>query len=235
MQKVEGSSPFSRFERPANAGLFCARHVAEPNRAASVGSYSHPSRPMTGTMLRSRSSIQGPDRRALWPVLCALVALLGVAPVGVALSDDAGSPAPRMTASLAEVARRGGCELSEFETDPRSNPPVSGRVDERVFARDGSYVGRRAPSELAATHALLHGRVVVQYRPGLADGQIARLERHVRRDPAGVLLFENRTGMRQAVAATAYLTLMTCPRVDARALDALLAFRARRSNFGQGF
>jgi hypothetical protein len=41
--------------------------------------------------------------------------------------------------------------------------------------------------------------------------------------------------MRQPVAAAAYLTLMTCRRVDARTLRALRAFRARRGDFGQGF
>lgn len=49
------------------------------------------------------------------------------------------------------------------------------------------------------------------------------------------LLIANRTGMPQPVAATAYLTLMTCPRVDARTVGALRAFRARRGNFGQDF
>ena len=136
---------------------------------------------------------------------------------------------------MAEVVQRAGCELSEFDSDPSSNPPVSGRVDERVSALDGSYVGRRGPSELAATHALLHGRVVVQYRRRLPGNQVGLLDRFVRRDPEGVMLFENQTGMPQPVAATAYLTLMTCPRVDGRTLAALRAFRSRRGNFGQGF
>jgi hypothetical protein len=77
--------------------------------------------------------------------------------------------------------------------------------------------------------------VVLQYRPQLEPAQIARLDRLVRADPAGALLFANRTAMPEPVAATAYLTLMTCPRVDAGTLRALRAFRARRSNFGQGF
>jgi hypothetical protein len=75
----------------------------------------------------------------------------------------------------------------------------------------------------------------VQYRPGLSAVEVGRLDRLVRRDPAGALLFENQTDMARPVAAAAYLTLMTCPRVDARAIVALRAFRARRSNFGQGF
>ena len=53
--------------------------------------------------------------------------------------------------------------LTEYEADPHSNPPVSGRVDERISANDGSYVGRRPPTTLASLHALLHGRIVLQY------------------------------------------------------------------------
>jgi hypothetical protein len=185
-------------------------------------------------MVRRRLSTPGADVRATWPVLCGLVVLLAVGPVGVALSNRRpAGPVASAPASLNEIARRAGCELREFDSDPRSNPPVSGRVVERVSAQDGSYVGRRAPSTLAATHALLHGRVVVQYRPDLSATETGRLDGLVGRDPAGALLFENRTGMRYPVAATAYLTLMTCARVDARTLVALRAFRARRANFGQ--
>jgi hypothetical protein len=41
--------------------------------------------------------------------------------------------------------------------------------------------------------------------------------------------------MPQPIAATVYLTLMTCPRVDAKTLAALRAFRERRSAFQQRF
>ena len=173
--------------------------------------------------------------RAALPVLAALAVLLAVGPIGLVLSDKPRARASAATVSMGDIARQAGCDLREFDRDPRSNPPVSGRVDERSFAADGSYVGRAAPSAPAAVHALLHGRVVIQYRPGLAAAQVGRLDRLVRRDPSSVLLFANQTGMAQPVAATAYLTVMTCPRVDAGTLAALRAFRARRSNFGQGF
>jgi Protein of unknown function (DUF3105) len=186
------------------------------------------------SIMRGRLLTVGDGRSAVLPVLCALVALVAVAPVGLALSDDRSRPTPA-EASLRDVARQAECRLSEYDHDPRSNPPVSGRVDERITAHDGSYVARRAPSALAATHALLHGRVIVQYRPDLPAAEVRRLDRLVRRDPAGALLFANRTGMPEPVAATAYLTLMTCPRVDAATIGALRAFRARRGNFGQGF
>ena len=186
-------------------------------------------------MLRWRSRILIAVGRVPLPVSCLLVLLLGLGPVGLALSQPRAGRAASTEPSLGEIARKAGCRLSEFDRDPGSNPPVSGRVDERLTAPDGSYVGRRSPSTLAAVHALLHGRVVMEYRSDLPIVQVAWLDRFVRREPAGALLFANRTGMSPPVAAAAYLTLMTCRRVDSRSIGAMRAFRARRGSFGQGF
>jgi uncharacterized protein YecE (DUF72 family) len=159
---------------------------------------------------------------------------VAAAPVGLALST--GKAAHKAGAlSLGDVARHAGCLLSEFDADPHSNPPVSGRVDERVTAGDGSYVGRRPPSALASIHALLHGRVLVQYQRRLPAVELEALDEQIRDDPDHVLLFANTTAMAQPIAAAAYLTLMTCPRVDVRTLGALRAFRERRSAFQQAF
>ena len=156
-------------------------------------------------------------RRVPLPAVAALVALLIAAPVGIALSPGK-SGQRTQTDSLTTIARAAGCRLSEFNSDPHSNPAVSGRVDEWINFRDGSYVGQRAPSERAAMHAMFHGRVLIQYRPDLPAGQIAHLDRDVRAKRGHVLLFANQTGMAAPVAATAYLTLMTCPAVSARTL-----------------
>jgi hypothetical protein len=84
-------------------------------------------------------------------------------------------------------------------------------------------------------HALLHGRVRFQYRRDLGRDELGGLDQLTRRDPDRVLLFENQTGMRARVAATAYLSRITCPRVARATLGALAAFRDRRRAFGQGF
>ena len=168
-------------------------------------------------------------------LIAVLAVLVGAGPIGLALSHPNRVAARAPSRSLDQVARDAGCRLTEYDSDPSSNPPVSGRVVERIYANDGSYVGRRSPSALASVHALLHGRVILQYRPDLPAAQVAALDRLVRRTPSRKLLFANDTGMRAPVAATAYLTLMTCPRVDVRTLGALRAFRARRAGFGQGF
>ena len=108
----------------------------------------------------------------------------------------------------------------------------AGEMDD--IRRRPALLGERGPPE-ATIHALFHGRVLFQYRPGLARRDQGALERLTRADPDRVLLFENQTGMHAAVAATAYLSVMTCPRVDRPALAALTAFRERRRAFGQSF
>jgi hypothetical protein len=116
-----------------------------------------------------------------------------------------------------------------------TNPPVTGRRVEQTIAADGSHIGASAPSLHATMHALLHGRVLIQYQPGLPSPEIRALDRLVRDDPDRVVGFENQTGMTSPVAATAYLSLLTCPRIDAASLRALRAFRDRRRGFGNAF
>jgi hypothetical protein len=172
-----------------------------------------------------------PRTKALITLTAALAA-----PVPVALAlHGGGADAVAAGNTLADVAAHAGCQLHEFDHTRTTNPPVTGKVDERITAKDGSYVGRPSPSTLASTHALLHGRVVFQYAPTLPERQVEALDRLVRRDSDRVLLFANRTGMPEPVAATAYLTLMTCPRVDRATLGALRAFRDRRRGFGTAF
>jgi hypothetical protein len=169
-------------------------------------------------------------RRLPVPILVALAVVL---PIGPVLLVTRGEATARRTGldSLAQVAARAGCELTEFHGDMDTNPPVKGRFVERSSAGDGSYAGRQPPSVEATIHALYHGRVLLQYRRGVPT---ARLETLVG-DGDPVLLFENQTGMTAPVAATAYLSLMTCPRVDRRTLHALAVFRERRKGFGQAF
>jgi hypothetical protein len=169
------------------------------------------------------------------PILVTLLVLLPIGPVGWLLGRADAEPHPRPARTLAQIATGAGCRLSEFRDGMVTNPPVTGRFSERARAGDGSYVGKRPPSLAASTHALFHGRVLFQYRPDLSQRELRAFERLTRDDTDGVLLFENQTGMPAAVAATAYLSVMTCPRVDARTIAALDAFRERRRAFGQRF
>ena len=167
-------------------------------------------------------------RRLPVPVLVALTVVLPIGPVRLLTHHEATA---RTTGpdTLAAVATRAGCELTEFRGDMDTNPPVMGEFVERIKARDGSYAGKRPPSLAAAIHALYHGRVLLQYRRDVPPGPLRALVGDQ------VLLFENQTGMTAPVAVTAYLSLMTCPRVDRRTIHALAVFRDRRRGFGQAF
>jgi Protein of unknown function (DUF3105) len=179
----------------------------------------------------------GPGSRKHVPVpaLVVLALLLLLGPVAFAADGDHDRPPAPAGPPLAQIAREAGCELTEFQDGMKTNPPVTGHFVERARFADGSYVGRRQPSSDAAMHALLHGRVLFQYRPGTASEALRALDVLTRQDTHRVLLFENQTGMAAPVAATAYLSLMTCPRVDRKVLRALAAFRERRRGFGQDF
>ena len=177
------------------------------------------------------------DARPRVPVgaLVMLAALLALAPIAFATGGQAQPAPPPAGPPLARIAEGAGCRLTEYENGTRTNPPVTGINVERARFTDGSYAGRRPPGLDASVHALLHGRVLFQYGPDVAADDVAALDRLTRRDPDRVLLFENQTGMEAPVAATAYLSLMTCPRVDDGVLRALDAFRSRRRAFGQSF
>jgi hypothetical protein len=169
------------------------------------------------------------------PILVVLAVLLVAGPIGLLAGGGEGRAAAPSD-GLADIARRAGCALEDLlDGSSPGNPPVTGRMVERVLAADGSYAGRRPPSPVGAMHALLHGRVLFQYRRDVRGDELRALDQMVRRDSKSVLLFENRTGMPARVAATAYLSRMTCPRVDRATLGALAAFRDRRRAFGQGF
>lgn len=112
---------------------------------------------------------------------------------------------------------------------------MTGRLVEREFVGDGSHIGELPPSVDATTHSLLHGRVLIQFKPGLPPAQVRALDQFVRRKPDHVVGFANQTGMSAPVAATAYLSLLTCPRVTSGTLRALRAFRDRRKAFGNDF
>ncbi len=173
-------------------------------------------------------------RRIPLPALVFLALLLAAGPVGLVLSQ--GDPATaRGGNTLGDVARNAGCRLHEYERARVTNPPVTGRRVEQAVAADGSHIGRGKPSLNATVHALLHGRVLIQYRPGLPVPEVRALDQLVRDDPDRVVGFENQTGMTSPVAATAYLSLLSCPRVTPRTLHALRVFRDRRRGFGNAF
>jgi hypothetical protein len=159
--------------------------------------------------------------------------------------DDAGSSAakaalpPRQIENLSEAARAAGCKLNQYKdegsshtTDPvtyKENPPTSGDHDPTP-SREGIYGAGNPPDVEQSVHALEHGRVNIQYKPGTPKLRIDQLSALFEEKVQGIsgyktLVFENQTEMPSAVAATAWTKSLTCPSWNDKVFDAIRAFR----------
>jgi hypothetical protein len=177
----------------------------------------------------------------------AAVALLAAVAVGtaVALAGGGGGaelPERRIT-DLNAAVRAAGCELRAVPDEGRdhvpegtvvryrANPPSSGD-HEQTPAPDGVYEPGESPRPEAWVHTLEHGRIILQYRPGVPEERIEQLEalyeEEVRGQPSyHMLLMQNTTEMPYEVAAVAWRHHVGCKQVNDRTWDALRAFRDR--------
>ena len=169
------------------------------------------------------------------PCVSTAVALLFVAALAVLLfvSGRGRAAATVDLSSLQTLALKSGCRLIEVDTPRKTNPPTTGKFRESERTADGDYTRSRTPPLRATVHALLHGRILLQYKPGLQRPAITALRALYAESPSKVLLFRNKTRMPYEVAATAYLSALVCPRFSADAVSALRAFRDRRRAFAQ--
>jgi len=148
-------------------------------------------------------------------------------------------PPPVKTKTLVAAARAAGCTLEnppeqgveheqrEFtEADYNSNPPTSG-THFPTWYEDGVYAPGTTPELGRLVHALEHGRIEIQYQPGMPAATVGRLEKLVDQLDSGyhMLLFENATKMPYEIAATAWGHLLGCPKMNDQVFDALRAFR----------
>lgn len=161
-------------------------------------------------------------------------------------ATGAAIPAQRTT-DLAQAAATARCTLRSYhwtaadrnhvadgtKVKYRSNPPSYGDHYNSP-ASDGDYVGQGTPPAGNIVHALEHGRIELQYRPGLPKNDVAQLERFFQQDKAGkydagqyVLLFQNATRMPDQVAATAWGHDIVCPKFNEGVFDAFRAFRVK--------
>lgn len=164
-----------------------------------------------------------------------MAVLVGVLAVGAPAKTKRPSPAKR----AAVAAKAAGCVLRTFPEQGRehtegvatyaTNPPTSGPHNPEPAA-DGIYAPGASPQVEKTVHALEHGRVLIQYRPGASQRRVDALTKvytarfHGRRG-YHLLLFENTTEMPYAVAATAWRRLLGCRTFNARTTDAVRAFR----------
>jgi hypothetical protein len=142
---------------------------------------------------------------------------------------------------MAQAAKAAGCTLSnpaiegrthetkDFKaSDYKTNPPTSGNHYPDWY-QDGVYVPGTTPNLGMLVHTLEHGRIDVQYKPGTPKKTVAQLEALLAEQSQGyhMLLFQNTTGMKPQVAATAWGHSLTCPQMNDKVFDAIRTFRAQ--------
>jgi hypothetical protein len=168
-------------------------------------------------------------------VVAVIVAIVVVATVG-------GSSSSGSTATAADVAAKAKIASCTFRSFPqfgrehtlskvhyKSNPPTSG-PHYPVPASDGVYAPGNSPSPERSVHALEHGRVEFEYKPGTSSQDIQALVRLAQEPFNGTaayhtLVFENNTSMPFAFAAVAWQHYIGCSNVSPASIQALRTFR----------
>jgi hypothetical protein len=162
---------------------------------------------------------------------------------GTELLPSGGAAPTRRVRDLSKAARAGGCALRSQRATSRehianlhqkvhysTNPPTSGR-HYQFPAQDGAY--STAPPDVAAVHALEHGRIDIWFKPSLARSKRADLKALFDEEKGYQLLLLPRPNMPYQMGATAWGRdpapngtgyLLGCPRASDRTFDALDAF-----------
>jgi hypothetical protein len=153
--------------------------------------------------------------------------------------DERTGPKPPAVkvASLKQAAKQAHCSLQlhlkdEGHThippgsptpDYKTNPPTSGNHVEPPFQQaDGAY--SEMPEEIDFVHSLEHGRLEIQYGPGLAEKDQLALKGLYDSMYGATLLFPNEK-MPYAVAATTWTNLLGCDKYEGTiTLDAIRDF-----------
>jgi hypothetical protein len=177
-------------------------------------------------------------------VVAVLVSTGGGGDDGPKQASDGASTAKLPTqqvSDIKEAAEAAGCTLNNpaYEganhaqktfkpSDYKTNPPTSGNHTPDWY-EDGIYAPGDVPSLGKTVHPLEHGRIEVQYKPGWPKLTVDQLEALLAENEDGyhMLLFENTTGMKAAVAATAWTHSVTCPEMNDKVFDAFRTFRSR--------
>lgn len=160
---------------------------------------------------------------------------------GDAAEASASVPIPaRKVNDLDAAVKAAGCELRSFESEGRehsedtftgykTNPPTSG-THNPVAAEDGIYPPGNEPAVNNWVHALEHGRIIYQYKPGTPKRRADQLETLVNEDFRGAsgyhqMAMQNNSEMPYAVAAVAWTRFVGCKEYTDEVFDAFRAFR----------
>ena len=164
-----------------------------------------------------------------------------------------------LAAGAVVTAVRGASEPSDVTPEPRRaavETPVASPAGRCVMRRDRGRgtrsalrviqpptlgppatparlgVHARPPRPAALVGALRRGFIVVQYRPSLDRDVVRRLEREFGRGSPPTIVTPDATGMRFAIAVTAWSRLLGCPSGDERSRAAAQDFRLRYAGVG---
>jgi hypothetical protein len=162
---------------------------------------------------------------------------------GSDLLPSGGSVPTQRIRDLKKAAAAAGCRMKSYKATSRehitninqkvhysSNPPTSGR-HYYVPASDGAY--SKAPPDVAAVHALEHGRIDIWFQPRLPKAKRAQLKALFDEENGYQLLLMPRPNMPFQLAATAWGRdptpngtgyLLGCPTMTDRSFDPLRAF-----------
>jgi hypothetical protein len=181
---------------------------------------------------------------AVAAVIAAIVANSGGS--SKASTNAAAVPIPaRKIADFDQAVKASGCTFKTFTSEGRThltsdtakfdqyktNPPTSG-THRPTPAQDGVYAANNPPAKENAVHALEHGRIEIEYKPGTSkkiQGQLNTLFNEPLHGSDGYhqLLFQNQTNMPFQVAAVAWIHYLGCPTMNDKVFDAIRAFRDR--------
>jgi hypothetical protein len=154
----------------------------------------------------------------------------------------------RKTSDLATAAKAAGCVVKSFPLEGRehttatvtyhTNPPTSGNHNPNP-SEDGFYPNGAPPKE-RNVHALEHGRIEMQWKPGTPQNVIDTLQAIFNEPLKGKsgyhqLLFENNTNMPFEVAAASWQHYLGCPKWNQNVIDAIRAYREQYVDKGPEF
>ena len=192
--------------------------------------------------------------------VAAVVAVVIAVTSGGSSSSSGSGPSPSDSASssvklpvrkvtdLAAAAKAAGCVVKSFPLEGRdhttakvtykTNPPTSGNHNPDP-AQDGFYPNGAPPKE-RNVHALEHGRIELQWKPGAPQNVINTLEAIFNEPLKGKsgyhqLLYENNTGMPFEVAVASWQHYLGCPTWNANVIDAVRSYREQYVDKGPEF
>jgi len=204
-------------------------------------------------LAREKAEAEAAKRKRLAQIVGGVIVVAAVI-VGVVLAlggsggSGSGVSFPDQSSKLTASATAAGCTVKTFPLEGRqhvlpppqgpaltpanfkSNPPTSGNHYPDP-AQDGRYAPGNPPAIGNWVHALEHGRIELQYKPGTPATQIATLTRLFNEKVLGsrsayhMLLFQNNTNMPFQVAAVAWTHFVGCPTYTPKVIEALRAFR----------